>query len=382
MKIAVLKETAEDEKRVALAPAHVPNLTNAGFEVLVEEGAGTSSGISDEEYRGKGAGIASRKEAAQAADVLLCVRSAAALPEEAEDPAEILREGAAVIGFANPYAPHERFRSIRDRKQSLFAMELMPRITRAQSMDALSSMANLGGYKGVLLAADYLPKMFPMMMTAAGTILPSEVFILGVGVAGLQAIATAKRLGAVVSAYDIRPEVKEQVKSLGAKFLEVELETEAAEGEGGYAKEMDEEFYRKQREMMTKVVAESDVVITTAAVPGKKAPTLVTEEMVKGMSPGSVIVDLAAERGGNCEVTELGQVREVHGVTVIGPENIPSTLAYNASRLYSKNITSFLLNMAEEGELKANPEDEIVAATQVLRSGEVPNEELRSRLEL
>jgi NAD(P) transhydrogenase subunit alpha len=382
MTVAVLKETAGDEKRVALAPAHVQELIKAGLEVVVEEGAGASSGIEDEEYREKGARTDSREEAAKAADILLCVRTGAALPEDAEDPFDLLKEGAAVIGFADPYEPSERLRRMKDRGLSLFAMELMPRITRAQSMDALSSMANLGGYKGVLLAAAHLPKMFPMMMTAAGTILPAEVFVLGVGVAGLQAIATAKRLGAVVSAYDIRPEVKEQVKSLGAKFLEVELETGETEAEGGYAKEMDEEFYRKQRELMNKVVAESDVVITTAAVPGKKAPVLVTGEMVKGMKPGSVIVDLAAERGGNCELTELGTVREVHGVTVVGPQNIPSSLAYNASRLYSKNISSFLLAMVEEGELKADSEDEIVTATQVLRSGEVPNEDIRSRLEL
>ena len=382
MTVAVLKETSGDEKRVALAPGHVADLSNAGYDVVIEEGAGKSSGIGDDEYRNKGASIASRKEAAEAADILLTVRSAAALSDDAEDPAELVGEGTAVIGFADPYGPHESFGKMKEKKLSLFAMELMPRITRAQSMDVLSSMANLGGYKGVLLAADHLPKMFPMMMTAAGTILPAEVFVLGVGVAGLQAIATAKRLGAVVSAYDIRPEVKEQVKSLGAKFLEVELETEETEAEGGYAKEMDEEFYRKQREMMSKVVAESDVVITTAAVPGKKAPVLVTEEMVQGMKPGSVIVDLAAERGGNCEVTEAGETKVVHGVTVIGPRNIPSSLAYNASRLYSKNISSFLLAMTEDGRLEANPEDEIVSATQVLREGEVPNEEIRTRLEL
>jgi NAD(P) transhydrogenase subunit alpha len=382
MTVAVLKENYEGEKRVALTPGHIPDMVNAGLEVVVEEGAGLASGIDDEEYRKKGAKLAPRSEAAKQADVLLTVRSAAALPEGADDPSELLKEGAAVIGFADPYQPDTRFAAMQKKKLSLFSMELMPRITRAQSMDALSSMANLGGYKGVLLAADHLPKMFPMMMTAAGTILPAEVLIIGVGVAGLQAIATAKRLGAVVSAYDIRPEVKEQVKSLGAKFLEVELETGESEGEGGYAKEMDEEFYRKQREMMNKAVAESDVVITTAAVPGKKAPILVTGEMVKGMQPGSVIVDLSAERGGNCELTELGKTRVEHGVTIIGPQNIPSELAYNASRLYSKNISSFLLAMVEDGELKANQEDEIVSSTQVLRDGEVPSGEMKERLGL
>lgn len=382
MTVSILKETAEGERRVALAPEHVGDLKKAGLEVILESGAGEASGISDDAYEQKGARVLSRREALKAADILLAVRSAAALPEGAKDSGLELQEGATVIAFADPYAPHKSFQKMREKKLNLFSMELMPRITRAQSMDALSSMANLAGYKAVLIAADHLPKMFPMMMTAAGTILPSSVFILGVGVAGLQAIATAKRLGAVVSAYDIRPEVKEQVKSLGAKFLEVELETGEAEGEGGYAKEMDEEFYRKQREMMKKVIAESDVVITTAAVPGKTSPVLVTEEMVQGMKAGSVIVDLASERGGNCEVTEHGKAKVTHGVTVIGPADIPSSLAANASRLYSKNISSFLLSMVEEGDLKADPEDEIVAATQVLRGGEVPNEEIRSRLEL
>ncbi len=380
MTVSVVKESAFDERRVAITPSHVPELSKAGYEVLIETGAGEEAGIHDEEYEEKGAKIVPRAEALKEAELLLTVRIAAALPDDAEDPAEALKEGAAVIGFADPYHSDPRFLHMSKRGLSLFAMELMPRITRAQSMDALSSMANLAGYKGVLLAANHLPKIFPMMMTAAGTILPTEVFILGVGVAGLQAIATAKRLGAVVSAYDIRPEVRDQVKSLGAKFLEVELENEETESEGGYAKEMDEEFYRRQREMMTKVLAESDVVISTAAVPGKKAPTLITEEMVKGMKSGSVIVDLAAERGGNCELTELGTEREVHGVTIIGPQNIPSSLPYNASRLYSKNISSFLLAMTEEGRFAPNEEDEIVSSTRVLHKGEPANDEIKKRL--
>jgi len=257
-------------------------------------------------------------------------------------------------------------------------MELIPRITRAQSMDALSSMANLAGYRAAIVAAEALPKMFPMMMTAAGTIVPARAFVVGVGVAGLQAIATARRLGAVVSAYDVRPAVKEQVLSLGAKFVEMELET--AEGQGGYAKEMDETFYRRQRELMGDVVADSDLVITTAAIPGKPSPVLVTKEMVERMRPGSVIVDLATERGGNCELSEPGRRVTKHGVTIIGPTDTASALAFNASQLYSKNITTFLLAMVKDGELTVDMDDEIVAATLVTRDGEIPNAEIRERL--
>lgn len=314
--------------------------------------------------------------------MLLTVRCGAALPKGAEDPTELLKEGAVVIGFAEPYGPHASFTKMRARKLSLFAMELMRRITHAQSMDALSSMADLAGYKSVVLATDNLPKIFPMMMTAAGTILPTSVFVLGAGVAGLQAIATAKRLGATVSAYDIRPEVKEQVESLGAKFFQVGLSTTAAEGEGGYAKEMDEQFYAQQREMMSKVVAESDVVITTAAVPGKRAPVLVTSDMIKSMRPGSVIVDLAAERGGNCEVSSPGETVEVDGVRVLAPLNVPASMPYNATHLYSKNITAFLLHMAEDGQLKLNREDEILAAMRILDKGEPVSKAISERLGL
>jgi len=374
-------ETVAGERRVALIPAHVPNLAKAGLKVLVEQSAGEAAGFSDREYSEKGAEIRPREEVLREAEILLTVRTAASVPEEQWKPYSGLKEGATVIGFADPYSRHPSFKDLTTNKTTLLAMELMPRITRAQSMDALSSMANLGGYKAVLLAANQLPKIFPMMMTAAGTILPTNVFVLGVGVAGLQAIATAKRLGAVVSAYDIRPEVKDQVKSLGAKFLEVELESDA-EAEGGYAKEMDEEFYRKQRELMGKTIAESDVVITTAAVPGKPAPTLVTEEMVKLMRPGSVIVDIAAERGGNCELTKAGETVQAHGVSIIGPTDLPSTMAFNAAGLYSKNISSFLLHLIEDGELKLDKGDEIVAKTLVLDRGEAASEEIRERLGL
>jgi NAD(P) transhydrogenase subunit alpha len=247
----------------------------------------------------------------------------------------------------------------------------MPRITRAQSMDVLSSMATIAGYKAVLIAANTLPKMFPMMMTAAGTVAPARVFVVGAGVAGLQAIASAKKLGAIVQAYDVRPAVKEQVESLGGKFVELELETTTAEDAGGYAKELGEDFYRKQREMMNKVIAESDVVITTAAIPGKKAPILVTTEMVKGMHSGSVIVDLAAERGGNCELTKAGETVDFNGVKIIGPVNIPATVPYHASQMYAKNITTFLLHLIKEGKLTIDTEDEITAGTLITQGGKI-----------
>ena len=257
-------------------------------------------------------------------------------------------------------------------KANTFGLELIPRTTRAQAMDILSSMATVAGYRAVLWAADRLPKFFPMFMTAAGTVAPAKVFIVGVGGGGLQALATAKRLGAIVSAYDVRPATKEEVESLGGKFMELDLET--GEGEGGYARQMDEAFYAKQREMMLKVVAENDVVITTAAVPGKKAPTLVTEEMVKGMAPGSVIVDLAAERGGNCELTKVDEVVEAHGVTILGPSNVPSTLPYHASQMFSKNIFNFLNNMLTKDKEKTfdiEQEDDILAGTWMTKNGEV-----------
>jgi len=293
---------------------------------------------------------------------------------------ELTREGQAVVAFLEPLSAAESVKKLAERRLKAFAMELMPRITRAQSMDALSSLATVAGYKAVLLAADHLPRMFPMMMTAAGTVSPARVFVIGAGVAGLQAIATARRLGAVVSAYDVRPAVKEQVESLGGKFVELELETVESEDKGGYAKAMDEEFYRKQREMMTRVVAENHVVITTAAVPGKKAPVLITEEMVKGMTPGSVIVDLAAERGGNCELTRAGETALSHGVTIIGPINLPATVPYHSSQMYSKNISTFLLHLVKEGELVIDLSDEITRETLLTLDGEVLNPRVREIL--
>ncbi len=374
MIIGVPKETFPGERRVALIPNDVPALVKAGAEVLVQAEAGLSAGYRDSDYTEKGAKIvASRDEVFQKAEVILQVRTLGANPEKGMDDMKRLREGQVVIGFMEPLTAPEPLQELAKQKVIAFALELIPRITRAQSMDVLSSQATVAGYKAALLAADTLPRMFPMMMTAAGTILAAKVFVVGAGVAGLQAIATARRLGANVQAYDIRPAVKEQVQSLGAKFVELELETAEAEDKGGYAKAMDEEFYRKQREMMTRVVAESDVVITTAAVPGKKAPTLVTEEMIKGMKEGSVIVDLAAERGGNCELTKPGETIQKHGVTIIGAVNLPATIPYHASQMYSKNITNFLKLMIQDGKLNVDVDDEIIKETMVTRDGQIVN---------
>lgn len=384
LKVGVPKETYPGERRVALVPALVPQLKGAGVEaVLVERGAGAEAGFPDPAYAEQGARVVeSRQEVFEGADVVLQVRTPGANPERGREDLELLRPGQVVIGFMEPLTALDAVKALAERRVTAFALELMPRITRAQSMDALSSQATVAGYKAVLLAAEALPKMFPMMMTAAGTITPAHVFVVGAGVAGLQAIATARKLGAVVQAYDIRPETKEQVESLGAKFVELGLETEEARAEGGYAREMGEEFYRKQREMMRRVVAESDVVITTAAVPGKRAPVLITEEMVKGMAPGSVIVDVAAERGGNCELTKPGETVTVHGVTIIGAVNLPATVPYHASQMYARNVTTFLLAMLKDGELKLDLDDPIVRDTLVTRDGEVVHPRVRERLGL
>lgn len=375
MTVAVPRETVPGEKRVSVVPAHIQALTKAGLSVVVERGAGIASGYTDASYEARGATIV---DDLSPAEIVLAVRAGAAVGEH---PLVAGRSGQTIIGILEPYAPHEAFSRYLADNVTSFSMELMPRITRAQSMDVLSSMANLAGYRAAILAAEALPKMFPMMMTAAGTMVAAKVFIIGVGVAGLQAIATTKRLGAVVSAYDVRPAVKEQVESLGARFVEMDLETDDAEGSGGYARAMDEEFY-KQREFMTTVVSESDVVITTAAIPGRPSPVLVTEEMVQKMQPGSVIIDLATERGGNCEASVAGETVVRHGVTIAGPLNIPSALAYNASQLYSKNITTFLLSMVTDGEITIDLEDEVIAATLVTRDGQVPNAETKERLGL
>jgi NAD(P) transhydrogenase subunit alpha len=374
----IVKETFPEERRVALTPHVLPQLAKAGVEVVLESGAGDAAGFPDAAFTEKGAKVVgSRAEVFQTADVLLQVRGYGANPERGGEDLQLLREGQALIAAFEPLTAAEEVKAVADKGVTLFALELVPRITRAQSMDILSSMATIAGYKAVLLAADHLPKMFPMMMTAAGTVKPAKVFIIGAGVAGLQAIASAKRMGAQVEAYDLRPAVKEQVESLGGKFIEMELETGDSQDKGGYAKEMGEDFYRKQRELMTRVVAEQDVVISTAAVPGKKAPILITEDMVRGMMPGSVIVDLAAERGGNCELTKPGEIIKIHGVTIIGPVNIPATVPFHASQMYGKNVTTFLLNMVKEGKLELDTGDEIVEESMVARNGEITNSRVR-----
>jgi H+-translocating NAD(P) transhydrogenase subunit alpha len=368
MKVGIPKEHWPGETRVAVVPAGVLTLTKAGLQVAVEADAGTAAGFLDSAYQAQGAEVLSRSDLFAAADILLTVRAA---PVNGA-----VRRGQAIIGFADPLGAPEVVRDAAKTGVTMLSMELMPRITRAQSMDALSSMATIAGYKGVLLAADALPRIFPMLMTAAGTISPARVFVVGAGVAGLQAIASSRRLGAKVEAYDVRPAVKEQVQSLGAKFVELPLESADAEDKGGYAKAQDEAFYRRQREMMLKVVAASDVVITTALIPGKRAPILVTKEMVEAMPPGSVVVDLAAERGGNCELTVPDQ-RVVHkGVTIIGPSNPAALVPYHASQMYSKNIITFLLHLlgkdgATQAALPVDPADEITRETLLTRDGNV-----------
>ena len=369
--VGVPKETFPGERRVALIADVVPSIIKCGAEVLVESGAGLSAGVTDESYTKKGAKIATRDEVFAKCEVVFQVRTFGANPSAGRADLAKIRPGQIVIGTTDSLNDPSLSADLAKSGATVFSLELVPRITRAQSMDVLSSMATVAGYKAILLAAEILPRFFPMFMTAAGTIAPARVFIVGVGVAGLQAISTAKRLGAVVSAYDIRPAVKDQVKSVGAKFVEFDLQTAEAEDKGGYAKAMGEEFYRKQREMMGNVVKEQDVVVTTAAVPGKKAPILVTTDMVKLMNPGSVIVDLAAERGGNCECTKPGETVVVNGVTVMGPFNLPSTVPYHASQMFSKNLLSFFQNMVKGGKIELNLEDEIIRDTMITKGGEV-----------
>lgn len=380
MIVGVVKETFPHERRVALVPSAIGPLVKAGLTVRMEQGAGLAAGFPDAQFVEKGVEIVSRQQALEA-EILLQVRSLGANPQAGHFDLEFLRPGQIVIGMCDPLSMPDEVRTLAKRGVTLFALELIPRITRAQSMDVLSSMATLAGYKAVLLAAATLPKIFPMLTTAAGTIAPAKVFIVGVGVAGLQAIATARRLGGIVSAYDVRPAVKEQVQSLGAKFVEMELETSKAEGQGGYAQAMDEDFYRRQRELMLRVVAEQDVVITTALIPGKRAPILVTEEMVKAMPPGSVVVDLAAERGGNCELTQPDQVVQAHGVTILGPTNLPAEVPQHASQMYCKNITTFLLHLMKQGLPQIAVDDEIIRETMVARDGEVTHPRVRTLLE-
>jgi proton-translocating NAD(P)+ transhydrogenase subunit alpha len=371
IKVGVVSESAPGERRVAIIPGAISVLNKTGIELVMEAGAGVPAGFPDSEYTAKGVALMSRKEVFAAAEVLLQVRSLGANPETGEADLPLLRRGQTVIGFGEPLTATQAARQLAERGVNFLAMELMPRITRAQSMDALSSMATVAGYKAVLIAANSLPRMFPMLMTAAGTITPARVLVIGAGVAGLQAIATARRLGAVVSGYDIRTAVKEQIESLGARFVVLDVGEAAAEDKGGYAKAMGEEFYRRQREAMGDVLAQNTVVITTAAVPGKKAPVLVTADMVSRMAPGSVIVDIAAERGGNCELTRPGEVVERNGVSIHGPVNLPASVPYHASQMYAKNIATFLKYLIKDGKLNLDREDEIVRETLVTYEGAV-----------
>ncbi len=379
MMVGVPRESFPGERRVALVPAGVATLTEAGCTVLLQSGAGLEAGFPDDDYRAKGAEIVpSRADVFARAELILQVRGPGANPSRGREDLESLRSGQVTIGFQDPLSAPQSVRDLASKDVTAFAMELLPRTTRAQSMDALSSMATVAGYRAVLLAATTLPRMFPMMMTAAGTITPARVLVVGAGVAGLQAIATARRLGAIVKAYDVRAAVKEQVESLGARFVELPLES--AEGTGGYARAQDEEFLRKQRELMAEVVAESNVVITTAAIPGKKSPVLVTEEMVKGMAPSSVIVDLAAERGGNCELTRADETVSEHGVTILGPTDLASRVPYHASQMYSKNITTFLLHLMVEGSLHLDRDDDIIRETLLSRKGQVVHQRIQEAL--
>ena len=376
---AVLKETMDGERRVAIIPAAMPALTKLGLELVVEAGAGDAAGFPDAAFVEKGARIVpSRAEALKAAEILLQVRPlrGAAMISEGITPRHV------IVGLLDPLAAPKSVEAFAARGGTAFALELLPRTTRAQAMDVLSSAATVVGYKAVLLAASALPRMFPMMMTAGGTLTPARVFVIGGGVAGLQAIATARRLGAVVQAYDVRPAVKEQVESLGGKFVELPIEAGDAQDAGGYAKAMDESFYVRQREMMAKVIAGSDVVIATAAVPGKKAPVLITAEMVDGMPPGSVIVDVAAEQGGNCEVTRAGENVVRNGVTVMGPVNLAASVPNHASQMYARNVSGFLALIVKEGVLKVDTADDIVRETLVAQGGEVVHAKVREALGL
>jgi NAD(P) transhydrogenase subunit alpha len=385
----VLKETLAGERRVALTPIALPLLAKAGIDVVVETGAGVAAGFPDAAFAEKGARVLARRaEVLGAARILLQVRPLASIGagtgagagRTPDDPG-FGREHV-LVGLLDPLGAPAAIQSLAAAGPTAFALELIPRITRAQAMDVLSSAATITGYKAVLLAASTLPQLFPMLMTAGGTLAPARVFVIGAGVAGLQAIATAKRLGAVVQAYDVRPAVKEQVESLGAKFVELPLEAGEAQDRGGYAKAMDESFYRRQRETMLKVVAASEVVIATAAVPGKKAPILLTAEMVDAMPPGAVIVDVAAEQGGNCELTRAGETVQRGAVTILGPVNLPSTVPHHASQMHGRNVASFLGLLVRGGELVVDLEDEIVRETLVTRGGEVVHPRLRETLGL
>ena len=383
MIVGVPRETYPGERRVALVPAVLANLAKAGLQVLVEPGAGAAAGYPDREYSDKGAKIAaSRAEVFAQAEIITQVLCDGANDKTGQADLPMLRSGQILVGFLRPLGSLQILQELAATGVSSFAVELMPRTTRAQSMDALSSMATMSGYKAVILAADTLPRIFPMLTTAAGTITPGRVLIIGVGVAGLQAIATARRLGAVTSAYDMRPAAKEQVLSLGGRFVELPIEAKDAQDARGYGTAQGEEFYRKQRELLGDAVAANDVVVTAAVIPGKKAPILVTKEMVARMLPGSVIVDLAAERGGNCELTRAGETVVEHGVTVIGESNLASTVPYHASQMYARNLSAFLLNLVKDGKFQLNEADEIHRETLLTRNGQIVNARVREFLGL
>lgn len=376
MKLSVMRERHPGETRVALTPANITTLTGLGCDIYVEAGAGDAAGFPDDSYRDAGAEILeTRAQLLDKGEIILCVDAAheAALAD--------LKRDHICIGMLDPLSRADRFRELAERGITSVALELVPRISRAQSMDVLSSIATLAGYKAVLMAASYAPRIFPMMMTAAGTLNPSRVFIMGAGVAGLQAAATAKRLGAIVEAYDVRPAARDQILSVGAKPVELDLDTSASEGKGGYASEQNDDFLKRQREQMIQVLAQQDVVVTTAAIPGAKAPVLITEEMVKGMKPGAVIVDLAAERGGNCELSQPGETINAYGVTIIGPVNIVASLPHHASQMYGRNVENLLRHLLDdEGKLNLDFDDEIVDETVVTHAGEVRASRIRERL--
>jgi len=387
MKIGVPKETFPGERRVALVPAVLPALKKLDLDIVVETGAGEAAGFPDSAYTQHHATVGTRDDVF-AADLLVQVRAPGANPVHGAEDVARLRDRQVVIGFANPLGAFESARAVAERGARLCAMELVPRITRAQSMDALSSMATIAGYKAVIMAADALPRLFPMLNTAAGTVAAARVFVVGAGVAGLQAIATAKRLGARVEAYDVRPDVREQIQSVGARFVDLPLETGVPQDAGGYATAQDESFYRRQREMMLKTVSASDVVITTAAIPGRRSPVLVTADMVAAMQPGSVIVDLAAERGGNCELTQADEAVVQHGVTILGPTNLPATVPYHASQLYARNVVTLVQHLVRrapeaDGTLTGPPllvvdaEDEITREILVTDNGAVVHPNVR-----
>ncbi len=381
--VGVPKESFPGERRVALVPLVIPNLAKAGIEVVIEQGAGLEAGFPDAAYTEKGAKILPDRAAVFAqADIITQVLCYGSNDRTGRADTPLMRRNQVLIGFLRPLGSKEIVQEIAATGISSFAVELMPRTTRAQAMDALSSMATVCGYKSIIIGADTLPKLFPMMTTAAGTITPARVLIIGCGVAGLQAIATAKRLGAVVSAYDLRPAVKEQVQSLGGRFVELPIEAKDAQDSRGYATAQDETFYARQRELLGRVVAESDVVITAAVVPGKKSPVLVTAQMVQGMQPGSVIVDLAAERGGNCELTRSEEIISVNGVTIIGRINLASTVPYHASQMYAKNLTAFLTLIVKKGQLDLNVQDEIIRETWLTRGGDIVQPRVREFFQL